>query len=102
MRLLAYFPLFGWFFPMFFTRSEEARFHARQGFGLFLQFALVMGIAWFFTNGIPLFLYFLEVFLLIAPCVAYLGLLGTGMVRVLAGRQEPLPFVGGWSARLRV
>ena len=102
MRVLAYFPVFGWFFPMFFTRITAARYHARQGFGLFLNFALWFGVTWFLTHGIPRFLSLAEVILLLLPCALYLGLLFSGMVFIIRGQERPLPLIGKWSERLRV
>jgi len=106
MKLLAYFPIFGWFFPMFLTKNEAASWHARQGFGLFVHFVLWSGVVWFVAHAIPRFLKPFEIILLFSPITLYLVLLLVGAVNCLRDNiresHKPLPIVGKWSEKLPV
>ena len=106
MKLLAYFPVFGWFFPMFLSKREDASWHARQGLGLFFNFAFWFGFIWFLTHGIPRFLKTFEIILLLVPVAAYLVFLLIGLINSLRddvrGYRKPLPIIGKWAEKLRV
>ena len=95
LAILAYFPVFGWFFPMFLGAGDGlCRYHARQGFAAFVFFTLCSAAAWLLSQSIPTFIGFV-VHLMYAACVgSYVYLLVRGARVAVRAEEKPLPLIG--------
>ena len=104
--LIAYIPVLGWIFVLFFqNRDELAMFHVRQSIGLFVFLVAVL-VGWFvitwvlawipfaFMLGIALFT--LVIAALIFGVVAWV----IGIIHALQGRMVLLPVFGSLANRI--
>jgi uncharacterized membrane protein len=106
--VLAYIPVIGWLFVLFFQRKNElAIFHVRQSIGLvvflvgvFLAWAVVAWIlAWIplmAIIGIALFTVVIAAILFGAVALVM------GLLNALRNRFTPLPLFGQWANRLPI
>ncbi len=95
LALVAYFPVFGWFFPMFFGKSGSLeRYHARQGFMAFVFFTLCSSFAWLASHSVPPFVGFVEHFLYAGAVGVYVYFLVRGGVAAVRLKERPLPLIG--------
>jgi len=93
--LVAYLPIFGWFFPMFSRQTNEfSSYHAKQGFGAAIFLVSFTFIVWFFSFLIPSFLLVLEITLFSVVGLVYFLMLLSGLINVLKGRKTPVAFFG--------
>lgn len=101
-------PVIGWIYVGIFHRKNSlATFHLRQSVGLFL-FLVLITAAWavvgWILAWIP-YVFVATVVLFVLPMTAYFVgaiLWVVGMINALAGRETPLPMVGGFTARLPI
>ena len=101
LAIFAYFPAFGWFFPMFFgTRNSLCQYHARQGFAAFVFFTLCSAFTWLFNHSVPTFISVLESLLYGASILLYVLLLVWGVIIASKDEEKPLPIIGKRAARL--
>jgi len=101
LAVFAYFPAFGWFFPMFLgTRSSLCQYHARQGFAAFVFFTLCSAITWLVNHSVPSFISAVEVVLYGAAILTYGVLLVCGVVTASKSEEAPLPIIGKRAANL--
>jgi len=95
LAVLAYFPIFGWFFPMFLKGKDEfCQFHAKQGLGAVVFFLITFISAWLIGNATPYFLRYVEWGLLILAAVLYILILFIGFLTAIRGKKKPIPFIG--------
>ena len=95
LAIISYFPVFGWFFPMFFGKEGSlARYHARQGFMAFIIFTLCSSLAWLASHSVPPFVGFLEHFLYAGSIGLYVYFLVRGFLSASRLEEKPLPVIG--------
>lgn len=105
---LAYIPILGWLYVLFFQRKNAlAAFHLRQSIGLFLFLvATLLGwavVAWLLA-WVP-YLDVLGIAMFTIVMVAYaFGVVVwiQGLVNALRNRLVPLPIFGRWASRLPI
>jgi uncharacterized membrane protein len=95
LAIISYFPVFGWFFPMFFGREGSlGRYHARQGFMAFVFFSLCSAFAWLASHSVPTFIGFIEHFLYLGAIGLYLYFIVRGTIAAVRLEERPLPLIG--------
>jgi uncharacterized membrane protein len=101
LAIFAYFPVIGWFFPMFFgTRCTLCQYHARQGFAAFVFFTLCSAVVWLVNHSVPTFISIVESLLYGAVILMYAILLVWGAVTAAKSEEAPLPIIGKRAANL--
>lgn len=101
-RALAALAYAGPFFLVTILRGAHSpflRFHARQGFGLFLGECFLLGV-WIVLSRTVGQIPFLGIVVLVVADIVFVVsvvvLIAVGVVKALAAEKTPLPFVGRW------
>ncbi len=106
--LIAYVPVLGWIYVLFFqNRDELAMFHVRQSIGLFV-FLVVVFVGWavitWVLAWIPFtFMFGVALFTLVLAALVY-GVIAwiIGIVNAVQGRMVILPLFGSLANRIGV